>query len=102
MAARDEKLLLRLKSEFAAVRLLIVDELGCVPLLPTEAELLCSRCSASAMSDILIISQETRNLDRLFIDEKLERRVSNLNINAAIMHLTMMVCTDDHNVRRRQ
>lgn len=40
MEARDEKRLLRLQRELAAVRLLIVDELGYVPLSPTGAELL--------------------------------------------------------------
>ena len=40
MEARDEKRMLRLQRELAAVRLLIVDELGYVPLSPTGAELL--------------------------------------------------------------
>ena len=40
MEARDEKRLLRLQRELAAARLLIVDELGYVPLSPTGAELL--------------------------------------------------------------
>ena len=40
MEARDEKRLLRLQRELAGVRLLIVDELGYVPLSPTGAELL--------------------------------------------------------------
>ena len=38
--ARDEKRLLRLQRQLAKVRLLIVDELGYVPLSPTGAELL--------------------------------------------------------------
>ncbi len=38
--ARDEKRLLRLQSQLAAHKLLIVDELGYVPLSPTGAELL--------------------------------------------------------------
>jgi DNA replication protein DnaC len=40
MEARDEKPLLRLQSQLAAVKLLIVDELGYVPLSQTGAELL--------------------------------------------------------------
>lgn len=40
MEARDEKRLLRLQRELQAVKLLIVDELGYVPLSPTGAELL--------------------------------------------------------------
>lgn len=40
MEARDERRLLRLQREFAAVKLLIVDELGYVPLSPTGGELL--------------------------------------------------------------
>ena len=40
MEARDEKRLLRLQSQLAAVKLLIVDELGYVPLSQTGAELL--------------------------------------------------------------
>jgi len=40
LEARDEKRLLRLQKQLAAHRLLIVDELGYVPLSPTGAELL--------------------------------------------------------------
>lgn len=40
MEARDEKRLLRLRSQLAACKLLIIDELGYVPLSPTGAELL--------------------------------------------------------------
>jgi DNA replication protein DnaC len=40
MEARDEKRLFRLQSQLAAVKLLIVDELGYVPLSQTGAELL--------------------------------------------------------------
>jgi len=40
MEARDEKRLLKLQRELQAVKLLIVDELGYVPLSPTGAELL--------------------------------------------------------------
>ena len=40
LEARDEKRLLRLQRELQAVKLLIVDELGYVPLPPTGAELL--------------------------------------------------------------
>ena len=40
MEARDERRLLRLQSQLAAVKLLIVDELGYVPLSQTGAELL--------------------------------------------------------------
>ena len=40
MEARDERRLLRLQRDLAAVKLLIVDELGYVPLSPTGAELL--------------------------------------------------------------
>ena len=40
MEARDEKRLLRLQSQLAAYKLLIIDELGYVPLSPTGAELL--------------------------------------------------------------
>jgi DNA replication protein DnaC len=40
MEARDKKRLLRLQSQFAAYKLLIIDELGYVPLSPTGAELL--------------------------------------------------------------
>jgi DNA replication protein DnaC len=40
MEARDEKRLLRLQTQLAAHKLLIVDELGYVPLSPTGAELL--------------------------------------------------------------
>ena len=40
LEARDEKRVLRLKKQLAAHRLLIVDELGYVPLSPTGAELL--------------------------------------------------------------
>jgi len=40
MEARDEKRLLKLQRELQVVKLLIVDELGYVPLSPTGAELL--------------------------------------------------------------
>jgi hypothetical protein len=40
MEARDERRLLKLQTQFAAVKLLIVDELGYVPLSQTGAELL--------------------------------------------------------------
>ena len=40
LEARDERRLLRLQRELASVKLLIVDELGYVPLSPTGAELL--------------------------------------------------------------
>jgi DNA replication protein DnaC len=40
MEARDEKRLMRLQAQLAAYKLLIVDELGYVPLSPTGAELL--------------------------------------------------------------
>ena len=40
LEARDERRLLRLQPELASVKLLIVDELGYVPLSPTGAELL--------------------------------------------------------------
>jgi DNA replication protein DnaC len=40
MEARDEERLLRLQAQLAAVKLLIIDELGCVPLSQTGAELL--------------------------------------------------------------
>ncbi len=40
MEARDEKRLLRLQAQLSAVKLLIVDELGYVPLSQTGAELL--------------------------------------------------------------
>ena len=40
MEARDERRLLKLQRELAAVKLLIVDELGYVPLSQTGAELL--------------------------------------------------------------
>lgn len=40
MEARDEKRLLKLQAQLAAVKLLIIDELGYVPLSPTGAELL--------------------------------------------------------------
>ena len=40
MEARDEKRLIRLQRDLQAVKLLIIDELGYVPLSPTGAELL--------------------------------------------------------------
>jgi DNA replication protein DnaC len=40
MEARDERRLLKLQRDLPAVKLLIVDELGYVPLSPTGAELL--------------------------------------------------------------
>ncbi len=40
MEARDEQCMLRLQSQLAVVKLLIVDELGYVPLSQTGAELL--------------------------------------------------------------
>ena len=40
LEARDEKRLLRLQKQLAKCRLLIIDELGYVPLSPTGAELL--------------------------------------------------------------
>jgi DNA replication protein DnaC len=40
MEARNERRLLRLQKQLAAYRLLIVDELGYVPLSPSGAELL--------------------------------------------------------------
>ena len=40
MEARDERRLLKLQRELQAVKLLVVDELGYVPLSPTGAELL--------------------------------------------------------------
>jgi DNA replication protein DnaC len=40
MEARDERRLLKLQAQLAAVKLLIVDELGYVPLSQTGAELL--------------------------------------------------------------
>ena len=49
MEARDEKRLLRLQAQLAAYKLLIIDELGYVPLSPTGASF-CSRSSASVTS----------------------------------------------------
>ena len=46
--ARDEKRLLRLQRQLAAYKLLIIDELGFIPLSQTGAELL--SCAASALS----------------------------------------------------
>jgi DNA replication protein DnaC len=46
MEARDEKRLLRLQAQLAAYKLLIIDELGYVPLSPS----FCSRSSASVTS----------------------------------------------------
>ena len=46
LEARDEKRLLRLQRQFAGYKLLIIDELGYMPLSQTGAEL-CSRCLAS-------------------------------------------------------
>ncbi|MBL4769188.1 MAG: ATP-binding protein [Rhodobacteraceae bacterium] len=40
LEARDEKRLLRLQKQLAKYQLLIIDELGYVPLSPTGAELL--------------------------------------------------------------
>ena len=40
LEARDEKRLLRLQKQLAAYKLLIIDELGYVPLSPSGAELL--------------------------------------------------------------
>ncbi len=40
LEARDERRLLRLQKQLAAYQLLIIDELGYVPLSPTGAELL--------------------------------------------------------------
>jgi DNA replication protein DnaC len=40
MEARDEKRLLRLQGQLQSLKLLIIDELGYVPLWPTAAELL--------------------------------------------------------------
>ena len=40
LEARDERRLLKMQRELAAVKLLIIDELGYVPLSPTGAELL--------------------------------------------------------------
>lgn len=40
MEARDERRLLRVQKQMAAVKLLIIDELGFVPLSKTGAELL--------------------------------------------------------------
>jgi DNA replication protein DnaC len=40
LEARDERRLLKLQRDLAAVKLLIIDELGYVPLSPTGAELL--------------------------------------------------------------
>ena len=48
--ARDEKRLLRLQRQLAGYKLLIIDELGYVPLSQTGAELLFG-CSASGMSE---------------------------------------------------
>ena len=45
MEARDEKRLLRLQRQLAKVKLLIIDELGFVPLSKTGAELLCELIS---------------------------------------------------------
>jgi DNA replication protein DnaC len=59
MEARDEKRLLRLQRELQAARLLIIDELGYVPLSPNGAELLfevfsqrCEHGSASVTSNL--------------------------------------------------
>ncbi len=49
MEARDERRLLKLQRDLQAVKLLIVDELGYVPLSPTGPSF-CSRCSPSATS----------------------------------------------------
>jgi hypothetical protein len=48
MEAHDERLLLKLQAQLAAVKLLIVDELGYVPLSQTGAD--SSRSSASVMN----------------------------------------------------
>ena len=42
MEARDERRLLRLQKQMVACKLLIIDELGFVPLSKTGAECLCS------------------------------------------------------------
>ncbi len=47
MEARDEKRLLRFQRQLAKYRLLIIDELGFVPLSKPNS---CSRCSASVTS----------------------------------------------------
>ena len=48
MEARDERRLLRFQKQMAACNLLIIDELGFVPLSKTGAELLCQRRSKNA------------------------------------------------------
>lgn len=42
--------------------------------------------------------RKTGNLDPPLLDNELESGISDLNVDATIMHLTMMVCTDDHYV----
>ena len=49
--ARDEKRLLRLQDQLAKVNLLIVDELGCVPLSRTGSELLFDVFSPEPVND---------------------------------------------------
>ena len=50
MEARDERRLLRLQKQFANHKLLIIDELGFVPLSKTGAELLFELVLANATS----------------------------------------------------
>jgi DNA replication protein DnaC len=56
MEARDERRLLRLQSQLQACKLLIVDELGYVPLSPTGAELLFEMFSRRYEQDSTLIT----------------------------------------------
>ena len=58
LEARDEKRLLRLQRQLAGYKLLIIDELGYVPLY-RPAPSCCSRCSASDMSVVQPSSPRT-------------------------------------------
>jgi DNA replication protein DnaC len=56
MEARDERRLLKLRCDLQAVRLLIVDEFGYVPLSPTGAELLFEAFSQSYERGLTIVT----------------------------------------------
>ena len=59
MEARDERRLLNLQRQLSRLNLLIIDELGFVPLSPTGAELPKCKCqSKSGSSAFLVIGEE--------------------------------------------
>lgn len=93
LEARDERRLLKLQRDLAAVKLLIIDELGYVPLSPTGAELLFEVFSQRYERGSTIVSSNlpfevwTQVLERLTgaLLDRLTHHVSILTMNATVI-----------------